>query len=923
MMTTTATDANIGPMAESRGTRSKLTAAFVGYDAFISYARSDGTAYARALHTRLESAGLVTFVDYQAIPPGEGLRKVISRGIRRSRMFVVVCSAGAVQSPWVALEVKDSLELGRNPVVINVDAALVQATWTIERDLVWIPETAAALAAGEPSVGIVEEVLKRVEFTRRQTLVVRILSAIMAVLVALTGAIAWNWRQAVVQRETALAQKLVALSETERQLAPEQLDRISLMLLESLRRRETPEAIGALASTTRLLRPLVAEANVGRSTTKTLLSSDGLLIASTGDNDTQGRFVGVWDARTLVAKWKRDMPAGKTATARMAWSPNGDQIAWTGGSANVELLAADTGRTVATLAAQADVSDVSFSPDGRWVAVGSMDGLVRVWDRSSGAVAATLRAGRNILGMAFAPDSRTLVYGGGIEDDRTASPPRRAFLGAVTPGEWETSLRAVASPIAVTEIVFSPDSRSFAIPGSPAPLVSTLTLRAERDLSNGLYVGAVAFSRDGQYVLTTTSDGAVRVSLRINGEEIARYPHTDFVNAAVFSPDARLVATASGEGMIRIWRVTKENPLFDRMLSARPEQARLSHGVKALNVFFDPSGPRLFASGNGRLRTWSLTTNIPLWTVENEAILKLAISTDGKSFVTAGADYRPGLWPVAAEDAPRRLARHDNDLSDAGFSPDGRWLVTADSDDLAFVFPTSSYTPVARLQARTIAVGNNEVITIAGQKLRRYAIPSGTVIEEFPMPSRVTAIAVSSTNQLAAAMSDGAVVVRDLAGTLSVEKLRLQVGRDARAVAFSTAGDLLAAGDSTGAVRIWRTSGQPYQVLSLGSQVNAIAFDRSGTFVAAGGKSGAALVWSIGSGELVARLAHLSEIFTIAFTPAGPDLLFVGGYGGFSSTLWRSADIRHEACARLSRSTMTTDEWQSFVQLGDPVDGCR
>jgi hypothetical protein len=35
-------------VARPRGTRSTLTAAFVGYDAFISYARSDGTAYARA-----------------------------------------------------------------------------------------------------------------------------------------------------------------------------------------------------------------------------------------------------------------------------------------------------------------------------------------------------------------------------------------------------------------------------------------------------------------------------------------------------------------------------------------------------------------------------------------------------------------------------------------------------------------------------------------------------------------------------------------------------------------------------------------------------------------------------------------------------------------------------------------------------------
>jgi len=223
-----------------------------------------------------------------------------------------------------------------------------------------------------------------------------------------------------------------------------------------------------------------------------------------------------------------------------------------------------------------------------------------------------------------------------------------------------------------------------------------------------------------------------------------------------------------------------------------------------------------------------------------------------------------------------------------------------------------------------IAIGKDVVVTIGDrQKLRRYSIPSGKAIEELTMPTRVAALAMSSTNLLAATMSDGTVSVRDMAGNLSVEKLRLQNGRDARAIAFSTKADLIAVGDSTGLIRIWRPSGQLYKTMNLGNRVNAIAFDRSGQFVAAGGESGAVLVWSISDARLVARLAHPSEIWTIAFTPVGPDLLFIGGYGGFTSTLWRAADLTREACSRLSRSTLTMDEWQNLVQLGDRVSSCK
>ena len=128
-----------------------LTAAFAGYDAFVSYAREDAVAYACALKDRLASAGLVTFVDYEAIPPGEVLRRTISRGIRRSRLLIVVASAAAMRSPWVALEVGEGRRHGRKVVVVNVGGAYVAGTWELDPDLVWVDETAQALPAGQPS----------------------------------------------------------------------------------------------------------------------------------------------------------------------------------------------------------------------------------------------------------------------------------------------------------------------------------------------------------------------------------------------------------------------------------------------------------------------------------------------------------------------------------------------------------------------------------------------------------------------------------------------------------------------------------------------------------------------------------------------------------------------------------------------------
>jgi hypothetical protein len=73
---------------------------------------------------------------------------------------------------------------------------------------------------------------------------------------------------------------------------------------------------------------------------------------------------------------------------------------------------------------------------------------------------------------------------------------------------------------------------------------------------------------------------------------------------------------------------------------------------------------------------------------------------------------------------------------------------------------------------------------------------------------------------------------------------------------------------------------------------------------------------------VVSRFAHPGRIATLGFAPTGPDVLFVGGDSGISSTPWRADDLRRAICPRLSRTVLTAEEWQRFVQVGTPVSAC-
>jgi WD40 repeat protein len=67
-------------------------------------------------------------------------------------------------------------------------------------------------------------------------------------------------------------------------------------------------------------------------------------------------------------------------------------------------------------------------------------------------------------------------------------------------------------------------------------------------------VSAVAFSRDGKYILTGSWDNTARLWDAASGEQKVRYlGHTDYVGAVSMSPDGRWVCTGSWDGTTRLW----------------------------------------------------------------------------------------------------------------------------------------------------------------------------------------------------------------------------------------------------------------------------------------------------------------------------------------------------------------------------------
>jgi WD40 repeat protein len=364
-------------------------------------------------------------------------------------------------------------------------------------------------------------------------------------------------------------------------------------------------------------------------------------------------------------------------------------------------------------------------------------------------------------------------------------------------------------------------------------------------------------------------------------EAIALRGHTEAVWRVAYSPDGRRLFSSSHDGTIRVWDAT---PL-EEMPDSQPLMLS-GHAGRINCVVFSPDNRYLASAGmDGRIILWDAQSGRKIQQLpgNNLPVHSLAFSPDGKRLAAVGrqptSQFQQGtpppvrIWELSAtkEACLQFPCLNDWGSLSVAFSPDGRWLASADGgeDTGGFIqlFDAATGEPIRAFSCPGKDLGRTGVaFSVDGKRLAGVDVLGHLAVFEVPAGFDARMLGLLQVPPTLFHFLIQTEIVR------SAEAQRVLQACPGRVyiVAYSNDDRWLATAGIDGLIQLWDAKTVEKKRVLRGHQgsVNCIAFSRDSKYLVSVGYDAVVHVWDMTSGaELLALGGPTNTLYSVAISP--------------------------------------------------------
>jgi WD40 repeat protein len=356
-------------------------------------------------------------------------------------------------------------------------------------------------------------------------------------------------------------------------------------------------------------------------------------------------------------------------------------------------------------------------------------------------------------------------------------------------------------------------------------------------------------------LLTYDTDLAITLALEANAIDDPPVEARQALAAAVYAPGTR-------------WAIDAQQGPISCVAISPDGRYGLSGGGRPLSL--EIRGPELVYPDDLHdyaLRLWDLETRTEIRRFEGHTgpVWDCAFSPDGRTILSASSDQTAILWDVATGEMVHRLERHGDTVMGVDFSPDGTQIVTAGRDQSLVLWNVSSGSMI------------------------RHCLPEPGIITSDPYWS----VDFNPDGQSVVAGEGGLGYPNQgyfsLWNVAECEQIRrIKVDSTVRSVAFSPDGHYVLTGTGEAADPDWGinpanslmilwnigTGEEIHRYRHSMTALNSLAFSPDGRTAIAVASDHLIIVWDVETGQVLRYLrGHSSWITDVAFSSDGAHLL--------------------------------------------------